>query len=110
MHKLLTLALFLLSIFLTSKIFTLEDRLKSNERNTAIAILSAEAANNKVGAIAPYFRRNDAVFAKSWSDTTNMPAAVFPSEAIDPIKKQLEFQRQSLEMKKMTIETFGVSP
>jgi hypothetical protein len=60
-----------------------------------IAVLSAEAANNKIGAIAPFFSQDKEAFAKAWLDSVNMPLAVFPDEVLIPLKRTIEERRVS---------------
>ena len=67
------------------------------QTNSAIALLSAEAANNKVDAIAPFFTQDKEAFAKAWLDSVNMPLAIFPKEVLAPLKRELEEKRRSKE-------------
>jgi hypothetical protein len=95
--KAILIALALAIAFLGYRIFQLESEMKDVQRNAAIAVLSAEAANNKVGAIAPYFSQDKEAFIKAWIDTMNMPSAVFPEDILTPIKRTLEEKRLSKE-------------
>jgi hypothetical protein len=54
----------LFTVFLGYRVFQLELEVKQVQTNSAIALLSAEAANNKVGAIAPFFAQDKEAFAK----------------------------------------------
>ena len=47
------------------KVIQLEQEVKQLQTNVAIAVLSAEAANNKVGAIAPFFVQDKDAFVKA---------------------------------------------
>ena len=85
--------LFLFSLFLGYRVLTLEGEVRQLQTNTAIAVLSAEAANNKIGAISPYFKQDKEAFIRAWLDSTNMPPAVFPAEVLSPIKRELERMR-----------------
>jgi hypothetical protein len=68
---------------------------KQLQVNTAIAVLSAEAANNKVGAIAPFFAQDKEAFVKAWLDSNNLPSAIFPEEVLMPMKQSLKDKRES---------------
>lgn len=98
--------LFALIVILGYRVILLEAELKNISRNTAIAVLSAEAANDKIGAFAPYFEPNKEQFIKAWLDTTNMPLAVFPDEVITPIKQELEEKRTSKESQQFKATIF----
>ncbi len=93
--KALVAAITALTVFLGYRVFTLEAEVKQLQTNAAIALLSAEAANNKVGAIAPFFGQDKEAFAKAWLDSVNMPLAVFPEEILVPLKRTLEERRMS---------------
>jgi hypothetical protein len=80
-------------LFLGLRLLNVESELASVQRNTAIAILSAEAANTKAGAIAPYFSPDKEAFVKAWIDSVNMPPAVFPEHVLVPLKQELERKR-----------------
>ncbi len=66
------------------------------ERNIAIASLSAEAANKKIGAIAPYFRRDDAAFESAWIDEASLPVAVFSTDIFNLLKADMSRNRIAL--------------
>ena len=53
--KIALILLALVTAFLGVRVLQLDSELRQLQVNTAIAVLSAEAANNKVGAIAPFF-------------------------------------------------------
>ena len=89
--------LFAIVAVLGYRVLSLEAELQQTSRNAAIAVLSAEAANDKIGATAPYFAANKEKFANAWMDTVNMPLAVFPAEILVPIKRELEEKRMSNE-------------
>lgn len=74
--------------------------------STAIAALSAEAANSKVGAIAPFFSQDKEAFARAWLDSVNMPLAVFPENVLVPMKRALEEKRLSKESQQLKAVTF----
>ncbi len=99
--RVLVFILFVYLIFLSFKVFTLESELAQTQKNTAIAVLSAEAANNKIGAFAPYFSEDKEHFINAWFDYNNMPLAVFPDNIISPIKSQLIEKRQSEDAKRL---------
>ena len=105
--KLLVGALAVFTAFLGVRVLALEGEVKTLQRNAAIAVLSAEAANLKVGAIAPFFGPNKEQFAKAWLDSNNLPPAAFPSEVLDPLRKDLARHRESPESKKLMAEIFG---
>jgi len=98
--------LFVLVALLGFRVIQLEAELKQVSRNSAIAVLSAEAANDKIGAFAPYFAPDKDKFIKAWLDSTNMPLAVFPEEVLSPIKQELESRRDSPETQKVRAAVF----
>ena len=100
------LVLFALVALLGYRVLHLESQLNLALRNTAIAVLSAEAANDKIGAVAPYFAANREKFIKAWFDSNNMPLAVFPEEVISPIKQELEQKRGSKETQQLRATIF----
>lgn len=91
--KIAVVILFLLLNTLNYRVLQLKVELKQLQTNAAIALLSAEAANNKVGAIAPYFTQDKEAFTKAWLDSVNMPLAVFPDDILTPLKRSLEDRR-----------------
>jgi hypothetical protein len=93
--------LFMIVALLGYRVLTLEAELKQISRNTAIAVLSIEAANDKIGAIAPYFSADKEKFAKAWIDSANMPLAVFPEDILIPLKRELEEKRTSKEAEQL---------
>lgn len=80
-------------LFLGGRLLKVENELVSVQRNIAIAILSAEAANTKAGAIAPYFSPDKDAFVRAWIDSVNMPPAIFPEHVLVPLKQELERKR-----------------
>ena len=104
--KTVVVVLALFTAFLGFRVFTLEAQVRQLQTNEAIAVLSSEAANAKVGAIAPYFERDADAFAKAWIDNVNLPPAVFPDEVLTPLRQQLERARQSPEAAKQRAELF----
>jgi len=93
-------------LFLGTRLLQVENELASVQRNAAIAVLSAEAANAKVGAIAPYFAPDKDAFVRAWLDSTNMPPAVFPENVLNPIKQELERKRSAPVARKTVEATF----
>lgn len=93
--KSLLSVLALFTAFLGYRVFQLEAEVKQLQTNAAIAVLSAEAAHNKIGAIAPFFSQDKEAFAKAWLDSVNMPGAVFPEKILVPLKRTLEERRMS---------------
>ena len=131
MHKILTTALLILTTWLSYEVFLLKrelqiqnsnelqslpmisaisEQLRTNQRNTAIAVLSAEAANNKIGAIAPYFGRDDSAFANAWIDNMAMPVAVFPDDVINELRQELKEYRKLTAAGETAKELFGITP
>ena len=104
--KLLVPLLALATVFLGYRVFALEAEVRQLQTNAAIAVLSAEAANNKIGAIAPFFGQDKEAFAKAWLDGVNMPGAVFPEEILVPLKRTLEERRASKESQTQKAEIF----
>jgi hypothetical protein len=99
-------ALTLFSAFLGYRVLLIEAELTQLQTNTAIAVLSAEAANKKVGAIAPFFGQDKEAFARAWLDSVNMPSAVFPADVLDPIRRTLEERRLSKDSQQQKAEIF----
>jgi hypothetical protein len=98
--------LFALVVLLGFRVFQLEADLKQASRNSAIAVLSAEAANDKIGAFAPYFAPDKDKFIRAWLDSTNMPLAIFSDEVLVPIKRELESRRSSQEARQLRAALF----
>jgi hypothetical protein len=64
----------LLTIFLGYRVFALEAEARQVQTTAAIAVLSAEAANIEIGAIAPFFAQDKEAFARAWLGGVNMPS------------------------------------
>jgi len=77
------------------------------QRNAAIAVLSVEIANKKIGAFAPYFEEDKEAFANAWIDGSNMPGAVFPEEVLVPLQQELARRRTDPLSQKLKAETFN---
>lgn len=92
--------------FLSYRVLRLESKVQDLQRNTAIAVLSAEIANKKVGAFAPYFGEDKEAFASAWIDDVNMPGAVFPEDVLAPLKNELARKRSDPLSRKLRAETF----
>ncbi len=92
--------------FLSFRIYHLESEINQLHRNTAIAVLSAEIANKKIGAVAPYFQEDKDAFANAWIDDSNMPGAIFPEKIIVPLKDELARRRSEPASQKIKAETF----
>lgn len=92
--------------FLGIRVLSLEQDIRQLQLNAAIALLSAEAANNKVGAIAPFFSQDKEAFAKAWLDSQNLPLAVFPEDVLSPLKRSLEEKRASKESQALRAAVF----
>jgi hypothetical protein len=92
--------------FLGYRVLRLEAEMHQLQRNTAIAVLSAEIANKKIGAIAPYFGENKEAFANAWIDESNMPGAVFPADVLAPLQSELARKRSDPLSQKIKTETF----
>ncbi len=82
-----------LCAFLLYKVNNLEQRLAASEKNAAIAVLSAEIANDKIGAFAPYFAEDREKFVRRWIDGFNMPLAVVPDAVLAEIRGELDRKR-----------------
>jgi len=107
MMKVAVAALALCAALLGIKVFSLSAQLNEVQRNTAIAVLMAEAADKKIGAFAPYFAPSKEAFVNAWIDGTNMPPAVFPEEVIHPLKQELEARRNSPETQELKKRIFN---
>ncbi len=92
--------------FLGYRVLLLESEVALLQRNVAIAVLSAEIANNKIGAFAPYFREDKEAFANAWIDDSNMPGAVFPEDVLVPLKDELARKRSDPLSQKLKAEMF----
>lgn|GEM_PF-5340914 len=77
------------------------------QRNTAIAVLSADIANRKIGAVAPYFGEDREAFADAWIDGVNMPGAVFPEATLGSLQRELVAKRNDAVSRQMRQDTFG---
>lgn len=104
--KIVIALLMVFCLFLGGRLLQVENELALVQRNAAIAVLSAEAANNKIGAIAPYFAPDKDAFVRAWLDSTNMPLAEFPEKVIVPIKQELERKRSDSAARKTVESTF----
>lgn len=104
--KVILTVLSLATTFLGYRVLTLEADIKQLYTNSAIAVLSAEAANQKVGAIAPYFGQDKEAFANAWLDSLNMPQAVFPNDVLGPLKRKLEEMRATENSQRQKAEIF----
>lgn len=80
--------------FLWLKMGQQQENISNLERNAAIAILSAEIANDKIGAFAPYFVEDKEKFVKKWIDGVNMPPAIFDEGILIPLRKEIETKRK----------------
>jgi len=92
--------------FLGYRVLRLEAEVHQLQRNAAIAVLSAEIANKKIGAIAPYFQEDKDAFANAWIDDSNMPGAVFPEDVLVPIKNELARKRADPLSQRLKADTF----
>lgn len=101
-----SIALVCVCAFLGYKVFQLDSEVKQLQTNATIAVLSAEAANNKIGAIAPFFAHDKEAFAKAWLDSVNMPGAVFPEDVLVPLKRTLDERRMSNESQQQKAAIF----
>lgn len=103
----ITLAILVaLSAFLGYRVMQLERALDQLQTNVAIAVLSAEVANKKIGAIAPWFAQDKEAFANAWLDSVNMPPAVLPPHVLVPIKEALEQRRATKGAQDLKASTF----
>ena len=105
MKAILTI-LALFTAVLGYRVLQLESQMKQLQTSAAIAVLSAEAANNKVGAIAPFFAQDKEAFTKAWLDSVNMPLAEFPEDVLVPLKRSLEAKRMSKESQQLKAAVF----
>jgi len=105
-HATITIALAVLCVGLLFEVGRLRRRITQLETNCAIAVLSAEAANKKVGAIAPYFGPDKETFIRAWFDAENLPLAVFPDDVLNPIRASLQQKREGPEGRKLRALVF----
>ena len=96
----------LVCLGLAVQLYRLTQEVDTLQRSAAIAVLSAEIANKKIGAIAPYFEEDKAAFAKAWADDVNMPSAEFPADTLGPLRAELERRRNIPGMRQLVNETF----
>ena len=75
---------------LSYKVIELQQQHDRLERNIAIALLSAEIANDKIGTFAPFFGEDREKFARLWINGTNLPLAVFDGDVIYQVRRQIE--------------------
>jgi|SRR5580765_1279069 len=104
--KNLLIALAVVCAFLGYRILRLESEVNQLQRNAAIAVLSAEIANKKIDAIAPYFGEDREAFANAWIDDTNMPLAVFPDKVLVPLRAELARKRADPLSQKLKAQAF----
>jgi hypothetical protein len=104
--KITLIVLCLVTGLLGYRVLQLEDKVRQLQTNTAIAVLSAEAANKKIGAFAPFFAPDKDAFATAWLDSLNMPLAVFPDEILAPLKNMLQEKRMSPESQQLQAMRF----
>ncbi|MEJ1096032.1 MULTISPECIES: hypothetical protein [unclassified Pseudoxanthomonas] len=102
----LLIVLAVLCGFLGYRILRLESEIHQLQRSAAIAVLSAEIANKKIGAFAPYFGEDKEAFANAWIDDTNMPGAVFPDDVLVPLQNKLARRRSDSFSQKLKADTF----
>ena len=76
------------------------------QTNCVIAVLSAEAVNQKVGAIAPHFAPDKEAFINAYFEASNLPLAVFPAEVLNPIRDTLRRGRNSPEADRIRAMVF----
>jgi hypothetical protein len=93
--KIWNLILTVAVLALAARVLMLERDLTTLQTNTAIAVLSAESANDKIGAISPFFAPDPEKFVRAWLDGTNLPGAVFPDEVLAPLRADLEKRRST---------------
>lgn len=104
--KILILVFAIAIAWLGYRVLRLEAEVDQLERNAAIAVLSAEIANRKIGAIAPYFEEDKEAFARAWIDDANMPAAVFADDVLVPLKNELARKRAEPSSQQLKTATF----
>ncbi|WP_254458945.1 hypothetical protein [Xanthomonas sacchari] len=104
--KALVVVLALVCALLGHRVLRLESEVHELQRNAAIALLSAEIANKKVGAFAPYFAEDKEAFANAWLDGANMPSPVFPEDVLVPLQRELARRRAEPVSQKLKAETF----
>jgi hypothetical protein len=104
--KVLLTVLAVACIFLGYRVLRLEAEVHQLQRNAAIAVLSAEIANKKIGAIAPYFQEDKDAFANAWIDDSNMPGAAFPDDVLVPLKNELARKRAEPSSQQLKAQTF----
>ncbi|NIK40551.1 hypothetical protein FHY12_002876 [Xanthomonas arboricola] len=102
----LLIVMVVLCAFLGYRVLRLESKVHQLQRNAAIAVLSAEIANKKIGAFAPYFGQDKEAFANAWIDDSNMPSAVFPKDVLVPLKNELARKRSDQSSQKLKADTF----
>ncbi|MFK3648289.1 hypothetical protein ACI2IY_07590 [Lysobacter enzymogenes] len=81
--------------FLGHRVLRLESEVHQLQRNAAIAVFSAAAANRKIGAFAPYFAEDKEDLASAWIDGSNMHDAIFLEDALIPIQSELPASRRN---------------
>lgn len=88
-------------VVLGYKVNDLEVRHQNLERNVVIAVLSAEIANNKVGAIAPYFGEDQRKFVDEWIRGTSMPLAVFDDKILKAVRDEIDRRSMATDQREM---------
>jgi hypothetical protein len=105
-QSILTILCCLLCAYLAFEVIRLKLAMHQLQANCAIAVLSAEAANRKVGAIAPFFAMDKEAFFRAYMDENNLPLAVFPDEVLNPIREILARARRSPEADRIRATVF----
>jgi hypothetical protein len=85
----------------------LKQEVRQLQTNCAVAVFSAEAANRKVGAIAPFFATDKEAFIRAYLDANNLPLAVFPDETLNPIRDSLERGRNGAQARAVRETVFN---
>jgi hypothetical protein len=86
-------AIVLLSVsvlYLLSRLRDLEEKLTMVERNSAIAVLSAERAHSKIGAFAPCFGDDPQTYVRADIENSNLPLAVFSDDVLIPLRQAMD--------------------
>jgi hypothetical protein len=90
-----TAVLLVILAFMGYRMYELNLAVHQLQEGLAVAVLSAEAANKKADAIAPFFASDKDAYAKAWLTSTTLPLVVLPEEVLVPITRAIDERSKS---------------
>jgi hypothetical protein len=91
------------------KVIDLQGQYSRLERNVVIAVLSAEIANHKIGAIAPVFSQDREKFIRQWIRGENIPLAVFNTTTLSEVRREIDDGANSKAFQDMYTQMMGAN-